>query len=112
LSNFHIEQEIVSFTDSKPDHALFRKKGEIVSVTKIMYCPMCGDQKVNVNNRPFTDYDPNIPNHIFVCRCEYRMNVGNIGWASGRHFAPLQTASEESDMEESIKEALEKPLFA
>ena len=110
MSDFKIGDEVVTKGDSTPRSAMFRKNEEIVTVTGVQYCPCCGSQKINVNNRSFY-YTASDIRGYFVCSCRHIITCGNVGWAGSFRFAPLQTASEESDMEQSIKEAFEKELF-
>ncbi len=111
MSDYKIGDDVVSIGDSSELSCMWRKDGEVVTITKIRYCPACGCQSLNVNDRPYKGYVSDIPNHLLECSCGYTSEVGNVGWGRSYLFAPLQTKSEEEDMNEAIEEALSQPAF-
>lgn len=106
MSRFYVGQEVITLCDKRPNGSMELKKGEIVTVTRLGSCPHCQFTLINVNNRPCKNNSP-----MGLCKCGSAIPTYGFGWAGPETFAPLQTASEESDMEQSIKEALEKELF-
>jgi len=105
MSNFHIGQEVVTLSNSVTRSSQYRKKGEIVTVTAMKSCPKCPASFVNVNHREHIGPTPQT-----VCDCGYE-SVEKKGWSFISEFAPLQTKSEEEDMNEAIEEALSQPAF-
>lgn len=108
MCNFKIGQDVVTLIDSSIRLSQFLKKNEIVTVTKMSSCEHCGVVLINVNNRPaiLSDYG------VIRCVCGNLIKHFGFGWTISKHFAPLQTDSEEADMTEALKEVFQREIFS
>lgn len=107
MCNFHIGQEVVTLNDSNDMSAQYLKKGEIVTITRLSSCSNCGAVDVNVNNRPTTEFEY----EDVLCKCKAPSLHFGFGWSRSENFAPLQTDSEEADMNAAIEEVMNRELF-
>jgi len=104
MCNFRIGQEVVAIRD----HSLkFFMKGQIFTIIGLSEAKcFCGDALVNIGYRSSnTGQICNDCGHVW-------QNVNGDTWFSHTAFAPLQTDSEEADMNEAIAEVMERELYA
>lgn len=102
MSNFYIGQEIVTLVGME-----YLEKGSIRKILAGRGCTCkCNGNEYDIGARDTEDWTR-------VCsNCGDNDGVETkVIWYHESEIAPLQTASEESDMEQSIKEAFEKELF-
>ena len=108
MSNFRIGQEIVCEQEDTDQNGIV--KNEIYTVLAIR-ASLCRCKNVIIDVGVEREQDPIWAGKITCKLCGCIADWGYIRWYGEYRFVPLQTASEESDMEQSIKEALEKTLF-
>ncbi len=104
MCNFKIGQEVVAIKD----HIKGRfKKGQIFQIEGLQASKCsCGHVLLNIGL-------PRIYTHSGCKVCNYVYhNDSSYMWFNYSNFAPLQTDSEEADMNEALAEIAERKLFS
>lgn len=110
MSNFHIGQEVVCInphgTGNRKHPGDVLKKGAIYKINAL---------RSNTCSCKYIMVDVGIKTAATVDECTFCGNMDvktdDTRWFADYRFAPLQTKSEEEDMNEAIEEALSQPAF-